>query len=113
MPGWFVYFLVSTHRDWIYVEMTRDVARRVNDHNEELVQSTKSYRPLKLVAYIAVETGNKARELEQYFKVGSGKAILKRRILTDEVRLFRIFASRNCWKKMCDGCSRSTIEAKM
>jgi hypothetical protein len=50
-----------------------------------LVQSTKAYRPLKIAAYVAVETERKAKELEQYFKTGSGKAILKKRILTDEV----------------------------
>jgi len=32
-----------------------------------------------------VRTEEKARELEKYFKTGSGKAILKKRILTDKV----------------------------
>jgi hypothetical protein len=40
---------------------------------------------LKLAGYIAVPNSQKARELEKYFKAGSGKAILKKRILTDEV----------------------------
>jgi len=39
---------------------------------------------LTLEAFIAVKTESKARELEKYFKTGSGKAILKKRILTDE-----------------------------
>jgi hypothetical protein len=37
-----------------------------------------------MVAYIAVRTEKKARELEKYFKTGSGRAVLKKRILTDE-----------------------------
>jgi len=31
--------------------------------------------------YIAVQTERKARELEKYFKIGSGKAVLYKRIL--------------------------------
>jgi len=45
------------------------------------VQSTKSYRPLEVITYIAVDTEARARKLEKYFKTGSGKAILKKRIL--------------------------------
>jgi hypothetical protein len=53
-------------------------------HDAGLVQSTKAYRQLVLVAYVAVRSERKARELEKYFKTGSGKAVLKKRILTDE-----------------------------
>ena len=84
MLQWFVYFLTSGKRDWIYVGMAGDVYKRFAEHEEGLVQSTKAYRPLRLAAYIAVSSSKKARELEKYFKAGSGKAILKKRILTDE-----------------------------
>jgi hypothetical protein len=53
-------------------------------HDAGLVQSAKAYRQLVLVAYVAVRSERKARELEKYFKTGSGKAVLKKRILTDE-----------------------------
>lgn len=53
--------------------------RRFTEHNDGLVQSTKAYLPLKMAAFIAVETEDKARELERYFKTGSGAAILKKR----------------------------------
>jgi len=42
------------------------------------------YRPLYLMSYIAVNNEAKARRLERYLKTGSGKAILKKRILMDE-----------------------------
>jgi putative endonuclease len=80
-----VYVLVSLKRDFTYVGSTNDLERRLTEHNSGLVQSTKAYRPLDLVAFIAVKTEKKARELERYFKTGSGKAVLKKRILTDEV----------------------------
>jgi predicted GIY-YIG superfamily endonuclease len=83
-PSWFVYILRSSIRDWIYVGFTDDLARRMREHEAGRVQSTKAYRPLVLVAYVALPTERKARELEKYFKTGSGKAVLKKRILTDE-----------------------------
>ena len=87
MPEWFVYVLVSRRRKWIYVGMTKDLVRRMNEHEQGLVQSTSYYRPLRLAAYIGVETEQKAVQLERYLKKGSGKAFLKKRILTDEVPL--------------------------
>ena len=82
---WYVYFLKNITKDYLYIGSTNNLERRCTEHNNGLVQSTKAYKPLKIEAYIAVQTEKKARELEQYFKTGSGKAILKKRILTDEV----------------------------
>ena len=63
MPEWFVYVLKSVKKDWIYDGSTNDIPRRFEEHQQGLIQSTKSSRPLELVAYIAVTTGAKAREL--------------------------------------------------
>jgi hypothetical protein len=49
--------------------------------NLGISQSTTPYKPFTLEAYVAVKT---ERLLEKYFKTGSGKAVLKKRILTDE-----------------------------
>ncbi|MBI3005558.1 MAG: GIY-YIG nuclease family protein [Ignavibacteriales bacterium] len=84
MPLWYVYFLKSLVGDFLYVGSTSDLKYRLLQHNKGEVQSTKSFRPLEINAYIAVKTEKRARELERYFKTGSGKAILKKRILTDE-----------------------------
>ena len=78
---WFVYIIKSISIEFLYVGSTNDLDRRILEHNEKGVQSTKHYAPLELEAYIAVKTEKKARELEKYLKVGSGKAILKKRIL--------------------------------
>jgi hypothetical protein len=43
------------------------------------VVSTKAHLPVELKAYVAVSTERNARELERYFKSGSGKAIAKKR----------------------------------
>ncbi len=81
MPQWFVYVLKSIYKDYIYVGFTNNLEKRPQEHNDGLVQSTKSYRPLEVIAYIAVATEARAIKLEKYFKTGSGKAILKKRIL--------------------------------
>ena len=47
-----------------------------------LNQSTKHYAPFFLLAYVAVRSEAKAIRLEKYFKTGSGKAVLKKRIIS-------------------------------
>ena len=78
---WFVYVLKSIDHPFIYIGSTNDVERRLEEHNEGLNQSTQHCAPYKLEAFIAVRTEIKARKLEKYFKTGSGKSVLKNRIL--------------------------------
>ena len=80
----YVYFLKSIEKNFLYTGSTNDLNRRLTELNNGLCQATKAYLPLALNAYIAVQTEEKAQELEKYFKSGSGKAILKKRILTIE-----------------------------
>lgn len=78
---WYVYILKSTKKERMYVGFTNDLRKRIKKHNQGEVQSTKHYLPLELEAYVAVNTESKARELEKYFKTGSGRAVLNKRIL--------------------------------
>jgi predicted GIY-YIG superfamily endonuclease len=78
---WYVYILRSLRDNELYIGSTNHIQRRLKEHNSAMVDSTKSRIPLTLEAYIAVKDKAKAIELEQYFKTGSGKAILQRRIL--------------------------------
>jgi len=78
---WHVYILKSLKDNELYIGSTNHIQRRINEHNSAMVDSTKSRIPLTLEAYIAVRNKAKAIDLEQYFKTGSGKAILQRRIL--------------------------------
>ncbi|MBX2943853.1 MAG: GIY-YIG nuclease family protein [Cyclobacteriaceae bacterium] len=75
---WFVYIIKSIHHPFIYVGMTRNVDKRLESHNRGLNQSTQHNAPYDLVFFLAVKTAEKARELEKYFKRGSGKAFIKR-----------------------------------
>lgn len=78
---WYVYVIKSKISDFIYIGSTNDLDRRLSEHNDGKSQSTKAFAPYEIVAYVAVQTEARARELEKYFKTGSGKSVLKNRIL--------------------------------
>jgi predicted GIY-YIG superfamily endonuclease len=86
MLTWCVYFLQLSNGD-IYVGSTNDLIRRFASHQAGQVLSTKTYLPAVLKSYVAVETEDHARELESYFKSGSGKAIALKRLIRREVRV--------------------------
>jgi len=75
---WYVYFLQLNNGN-VYVGSTNDLRRRKQSHDNGEVNSTKLHLPVTLKSYIAVETESIARELEKYFKSGSGKAIAMKR----------------------------------
>ena len=75
---WYVYFLQLSNDD-IYVGSTNDLRRRITSHQRGQVISTKTYLPVTLKSYVAVETESNALELERYFKSGSGKAFANKR----------------------------------
>jgi predicted GIY-YIG superfamily endonuclease len=77
---WYVYFLQLSNGD-TYVGSTNDLRRRFASHQVGQVLSTKPYLPVSLKCYVAVETEDHARELEAYFKSGSGKAVALKRLV--------------------------------
>jgi predicted GIY-YIG superfamily endonuclease len=77
---WYVYFLELSNGD-VYVGSTNDLRVRFAEHARGSVQSTKAYLPVILKSYVAGPTEAHARQLEVYFKSGSGKAFAKKRLL--------------------------------
>jgi putative endonuclease len=77
---WYVYFLKLSNGD-VYVGSTNDLKRRFKSHQHGRVASTSCRRPLTLGAYVAVHGEHMARQLERYFKSGSGKAFAKKRFI--------------------------------
>ena len=78
---WYVYFLRLGNGD-IYVGSTNDLKRRCASHRAGHVHSTsRAHLPATLKSYVAIETEEHARELEDYFKSGSGKAIALKRLI--------------------------------
>ena len=81
---WYVYVLENRDMNYMYVGSTGNLKLRLAQHNSGESKATKPYIPLQLISYVAVNSEPKARRLEKYFKSGSGKAILKKRILQTE-----------------------------
>lgn len=82
---YYVYFLKSKRKSgWVYIGSTNNLERRLIEHLDGLSKYTKPYLPVYLDSYIAVSSESRCRVLERYFKTGSGIAILRKRILSDE-----------------------------
>ena len=75
---WYVYFLKLNNGD-VYVGSSNDLRRRLASHEAGQVPSTSKHLPAVLKSDVAVENEPRARELERYFKSGSGKAFAKKR----------------------------------
>ncbi|WP_032917332.1 GIY-YIG nuclease family protein [Mesorhizobium erdmanii] len=80
---WYVYFL-QLHDGDVYVGSTNDLRRRFESHQSGYVTSTKADLSVALKTYIAVEAEANARQLERYFKTGSGKAFANKRFCRTE-----------------------------
>ena len=78
---YYVYVLKSKKDGNLYTGSTNDLKRRLDEHNNGLVFSTKSRRPFELVYYEAYKSEKDARSREKNLKLGSRAfAQLKKRI---------------------------------
>ena len=75
--AYFVYAIKSLIDKRIYVGMTENLERRIDEHNRGRTISTKGYRPWILIFNAEVETRSDTRKLEKYYKSGCGKEFLK------------------------------------
>lgn len=74
---YYVYAIKSTLKNFIYVGLTSDFNTRLIRHNRGYEQTTKPYRPFKVIHVEIVSNRLEARKLEKFFKSGYGKEILK------------------------------------
>jgi predicted GIY-YIG superfamily endonuclease len=64
-----------------YVGLTRDLRKRLRDHNHGHSPHTSKFCPWILVAYFAFAHEKNAIAFERYLKSGSGRAFIKRHFL--------------------------------
>jgi putative endonuclease len=74
---YYVYAIKSLIKDWIYVGITDNLERRLNQHNKGQNRSTKPYIPFVLVYFEEESDREFARLREKYLKTASGKRWLK------------------------------------
>ncbi len=73
----YVYFLKSQNYNQFYVGYTTDLKKRFKKHNAGLVQSTKPYKPWKLIFYEAYKSKTDAKRRELYLKTTKGRKGLR------------------------------------
>jgi putative endonuclease len=77
----YVYLLSSNKTPWIYIGCTGDLEKRLGEHKEGKVYSTKRMLPVELIYYEAYKSKECAYEREKHLKAfGSGLAKLKSRL---------------------------------
>ena len=76
----YTYVLQSESDKKYYMGYTKELKRRVAEHNNGLVTSTANRRPLKLIYYEACLKETDAVKREKYFKTGFGRRFIKNRL---------------------------------
>lgn len=74
---YFTYAIKRTERNYIYVGLTDNVERRVEEHNNGKNKTTKAYRPFELIYSMKFPSRIEAREHEKKLKSGYWKEFLK------------------------------------
>ena len=76
----YVYIIGSVVKNWNYVGITKDIENRINRHNSGREQSTKPYKPFKLLFVQEEKAYKRVRVLEKYLKIRFNKEAFLRLI---------------------------------
>ena len=78
---YYVYLLKDPNSDWIYIGYTSNLRRRLKEHREGQIQTTRRFSSIQLVYYEAYKSAEDAQERERKLKqYGNSLGILKKRI---------------------------------
>jgi len=80
MNMYFIYILKSELDNNFYVGYTHNIDKRLQDHENGNVPSTKNRRPLRLVYFEACLNQQDAIHREKYLKTSWGKRYIKNRL---------------------------------
>ena len=72
MP-YYTYILQSEKTGRLYIGQTRDVSKRITEHNAGLSRSTRGYIPWKLLHYEELNNRHEAMKLEHKLKKWKSK----------------------------------------
>jgi putative endonuclease len=75
---YYVYILISIDKKRTYTGSTRDLQRRLLEHNAGKVQTSKAYRPFKILHFESFEDLKAAIAREKFFKSTSGRRLIKK-----------------------------------
>ena len=77
---YFVYVLKSKKDGRLYKGQTSNLNKRLKQHNSGENKSTKGFMPWELVYFEIFQTREEAVLREKYFKSGSGREFLKKKL---------------------------------
>jgi len=77
---WYVYLLLSKKTGKWYVGSTKNLQKRILNHNAGKNRSTKHGIPWKIIYWEISLNRNDARAREKYLKSGMGRRYLKNRL---------------------------------
>lgn len=78
---YYVYILLSLKDNNFYVGFSSDLKRRLNEHKNGKVKSTKNRLPFKLLCYEVYAFKQEAEKREKYLKSSDGRKDLRKRLV--------------------------------
>jgi len=72
-----LYILKSFKDDNYYIGITNNLKRRLKQHNDGKVSSTKARKPFKIVHSECFDLRQEARDKEKYYKSSFGRELIK------------------------------------
>ena len=79
---YYTYILKSSKSGIFYYGYTKDLKKRVEEHNNGLSPSTRPHVPWELIWYCGFPKEKDAKDFELYLKSGSGKAFAYKRLVS-------------------------------
>jgi len=79
---YYTYILYSSKSKIFYYGFTKNLKKRLEEHNKSLSIATKPHIPWKLVWYCGFVKEQDAKDFELYLKSGSGKAFSYKRLVS-------------------------------
>ena len=76
---YYTYILYSPISGKRYIGSTADLVKRLKEHNDGKVKSTKAYLPWKIFYYEAYQQAKLARKTEMFYKSSQGRRQLKKK----------------------------------
>ena len=73
-----LYILKSLKDSKHYTGVTNNISRRLKEHNNGEVKSTRNRRPLKLIYTETFQQKKEVLKREKFFKMGTGREKLKK-----------------------------------
>ena len=81
---YFVYVLKSRRLNKFYTGMTKDLHRRLKEHNSGRTKSNKAFIPWEIIYTEEFNSEEEALKREKYLKSGSGREFLRKIKLKSE-----------------------------